>query len=131
MPNIVADQALLARFAQWLLERTNDTHSANRLLRGVQVRTPAIGRQLKVAFENTGVDGLGHQMLDEFTSTEIESIFRVMGAQPADVVWSRSAKSQRNRRDRLNEVAQTLGVETWTILETAVINGRIRLRVEE
>lgn len=44
---------------------------------------------------------------------------------------SGSAVRQRKRREVLDETADALGFETWAKLETAVVNGRIRIRIEE
>jgi hypothetical protein len=36
---------------------------------------------------------------------------------------------QRKRRQALNEVAKSLGFETWGKLETTVINGKVELLI--
>lgn len=127
---ILADQHVLGRFAEWLIAHA-PTHSAHKLLRGVQTKSPVIGRHVMQAWENADDrQALRERLHQDFSTEEIAQIFAIAGAGPGDVTWSTSAMRQRRRLEALDDAAKRMGYATWRRLETAVINGDIRLTTE-
>lgn len=105
-------------------------HLVEKALRALEARAAvSFVKAIDLLWRSAG-EQAGREMEEQFTRDELLHVAALSHAKPEQLAWSASAARQRRRVDALNEVAQSLGYETWTRLETAVINGA-RLKIDE
>ena len=124
----VIDTELVLRFAAAMMPI--QPHLAETLVRSVRTRSAiSTVKSVQMLWRSAGFAG-GETLKGDFTQDELLHLAQLAEADPERIAWSQGAARQRRRQEALNEAARAIGYETWRRLETAVVNGDVRLKLE-
>jgi hypothetical protein len=124
----VIDTELVLRFAAAMMPI--QPHLAETLVRSVRTRSAiSTVKSVQMLWRSVGFAG-GETLEAEFSRGELLYLAQLAEADPERIAWSQGAARQRRRQEALNEASQRLGFKTWRRLETAVVNGDVRLKLE-